>query len=676
MLDFDVTYRLRRFRYLARYINDLREQPPPHGLGEAYRAELGEIMRRLGEPRDNLQRLLDENFRELVGAQFPIGLDELRFILTPPSDPVKRSPWKLEPLEPEGFQASDAGVVARADCVFRTHKKQIQELADRVQQKLAEALKSASTLARRALESGPALSEGARAARQRVDERYRNFEAYDSVVFPITFGRELGEGEPIGIHRISPRDTHARDDVAPPKGNKLRGAALGAFGGFLDRRWRQNDILWGRLDGAERLIGILLPAADDATKQMRDQLVDEAHRAIVWEFLRENDSAIAAPLLGKSPEECTEWRQLLREYTSRVPQEPEAELAARSATRSATVTGRVFEAIADERHWEKKPFGLLATLGQLAWGLVEVSVPRSVWRAFVLYWIKLVLAFGVVATIVGLLGGGLTILGIGVLTMLGASLAYVAIGALRRWLKGLPPLSDAVSAAVSIGASAALAVALYVVPGAASLLGGAGRSELASASAPVAWLDRALIGGLAVTLLNGLLVLLFRLKIERSEGGSGTPLLRLCVARTWVGVKYAIGEGWDPTRKQVQAYAKVAPLFVSGYAFFMAVLGLRLALGGHPWGYAVSLFGVGAGLVHLTENSAVRILSRKALPSEKERSSPATPAALPRFAARLVLLLLIVGTFVFGLRTAPSSGHVGAADAPLGAAAAPSAATR
>ena len=41
----------------------------------------------------------------------------------------------------------------------------------------------------------------------------------------------------------------------------LRGADLRHFAGFLSRPHRENDYLWGRLDGAERLIDIVCNAA-------------------------------------------------------------------------------------------------------------------------------------------------------------------------------------------------------------------------------------------------------------------------------------------------------------------------------------------------------------------------------------------------------------------------------
>src|SRR5262249_8690317 len=151
---------------------------------------------------------------------------------------------------------------------------------------------------------------------------YLGFEAYDLVIFPITFGRNLGEGETIAIHRISPDDATARSEEAP-RGPKLKGELAGNFGAFLDREWRRHDILWGRLDGAERLIAILLPGTDSPARALRAQLIDEAHREIVCEFFRVDPK---------------NWKERLATYLAKeVPREPDRELVARSAARSTTV---------------------------------------------------------------------------------------------------------------------------------------------------------------------------------------------------------------------------------------------------------------------------------------------------------------------------------------------------
>jgi hypothetical protein len=92
--------------------------------------------------------------------------------------------------------------------------------------------------------------------------------------------------------RISPRDTH-RIPVETRGNGKLVGAEKGHFGAFLSRPGREQDYLWGRLDGAERFIGILLSGADEADKE---RWCNEAFRAI----LEEDEEAVpkASQLVG------------------------------------------------------------------------------------------------------------------------------------------------------------------------------------------------------------------------------------------------------------------------------------------------------------------------------------------------------------------------------------------
>lgn len=44
---------------------------------------------------------------------------------------------------------------------------------------------------------------------------------------------------------------------------KLAGNELANFSAFLDHRWRNNDWMWGRLDAASDLIGLVLKMAVD-----------------------------------------------------------------------------------------------------------------------------------------------------------------------------------------------------------------------------------------------------------------------------------------------------------------------------------------------------------------------------------------------------------------------------
>jgi patatin-related protein len=109
--------------------------------------------------------------------------------------------------------------------------------------------------------------------RREVVTRYLGFPFWDAMIYPLTRLSEAGELRPIDILRVSPADsTRLGEDNAA---GKLKGIQFGHFGAFLRRDWRENDYLWGRMDGAERLIGLLL--------RDRDTLGGAGFRAQDWE---------------------------------------------------------------------------------------------------------------------------------------------------------------------------------------------------------------------------------------------------------------------------------------------------------------------------------------------------------------------------------------------------------
>ncbi|MCS6862852.1 MAG: DUF3376 domain-containing protein, partial [Abditibacteriales bacterium] len=88
---------------------------------------------------------------------------------------------------------------------------------------------------------------------------------------------------------------HLIDENNPNESRrKLAGTALFNFGAFLERLWRENDMMWGRLDAAERIITTLLPNHPD-----RCALLEEAQRAIVAEELRPRDRDEVLRLIGE-----------------------------------------------------------------------------------------------------------------------------------------------------------------------------------------------------------------------------------------------------------------------------------------------------------------------------------------------------------------------------------------
>jgi predicted acylesterase/phospholipase RssA len=143
-------------------------------------------------------------------------------------------------------------------------------------------------------ELGPDKKGGMSQARRHIHEAMRflgeeqgwdRFNLQDSLAFPLTFGTSLGEVDPIDIIRISPADVTPIAGTMSEGGRPtLKGKSLGAFGAFLDRRWRLHDMLFGRLHAAERLITAVLPGAGKEESKIREALIREAQEEIAIEF--------------------------------------------------------------------------------------------------------------------------------------------------------------------------------------------------------------------------------------------------------------------------------------------------------------------------------------------------------------------------------------------------------
>ncbi len=95
---------------------------------------------------------------------------------------------------------------------------------------------------------------------------YKNFDSYDQIIFPITFETSVGEGDTVEVARISPADAvNLIDEEGKEKKEgglqrkKLAGDSFFSFSAFFDEGWRQNDIMWGRLDAVERLVKLVSP---------------------------------------------------------------------------------------------------------------------------------------------------------------------------------------------------------------------------------------------------------------------------------------------------------------------------------------------------------------------------------------------------------------------------------
>ena len=101
-----------------------------------------------------------------------------------------------------------------------------------------------------------ALGSCAKADRRAPLLAFVGFPFYDVATYPMLQGEGLDEFDTIKVDRISPDEAQSIR-----KGNAratLKGIQFNSFGAFFSRTYRENDYLWGRLHGAERLIDITL----------------------------------------------------------------------------------------------------------------------------------------------------------------------------------------------------------------------------------------------------------------------------------------------------------------------------------------------------------------------------------------------------------------------------------
>jgi patatin-related protein len=267
---------------------------------------------------------------------------------------------------------------------------------------------------------------------------FSQFDDFDQMRFPILYGTDVGESDVVEIIRISPEDATSliderwerRNCAAGEPRHKLAGTALHHFGAFLDRTWRQNDIMWGRLDGAERLITALLP--DKENKDVRAALIRDAHTAILQQEMTPESRLALGQLMtealvragaGEKLEDAiqkvvgdTEGRiatvmrtalgdkELLTFVKSgyEVNRQLDPKPMLRAISRSTQIIGKVFEDVANKNNLDGKSLAWIARLGQFFWGMVEVAVPNSILNMLWNHWLSVVYTFEVVVILAGI----------------------------------------------------------------------------------------------------------------------------------------------------------------------------------------------------------------------------------------------------------------------------------
>ena len=278
--------------------------------------------------------------------------------------------------------------------------------------------------------------------RQYLSLFYLRFDTFDQMSFPLYYDTGTGEPSTVEVVRISPVDATNLIDESAGSRKKLAGTALANFGAFLDRRWRLNDIMWGQLDGAERLIEALLPMTDPETKVVRQELIERAQRHILREALVPEGEANLTSLVVKALHATSgsikteeQLKKLFAELwtgnaaaqarmgtvvaslltepklmdfvrnTLKTDPKPDPELTLRSAARAVTITGRVLQVISKNHDAGEAPSRWIARLGLMLQGIVAVSLPGTLNRRWWTHGIKVLYAFEAVLVVLAFLFG-------------------------------------------------------------------------------------------------------------------------------------------------------------------------------------------------------------------------------------------------------------------------------
>lgn len=496
LADFDLRYRLRRLALLDRRIDRLARLDEgarrmlaaagfPWPATSEEQAEFLDALISVKRGLASAKRTLREAGRTLRRRPSSIlsegrirrGLATLNESPSPSiSDLVHRTGVSLDVLRSILDGPTEDERLDRAGRFFNEHRPAFLALDATLADRLRAVIEEAAGEVAEALETPVSEQDPAGIARRYLIHSYNRFEDYDSVAFPLLYASGAGEADVVEVIRVSPLDATSLVDPNPPgTPPKVTGARYMHFGAFLSRLWRERDILWGRLDAAEILIGALLPldlGDPERRAELANELLTQAQRVIVREQLGTRDRAELVSLLaqvlasvpaGTTPSEADLRRilvhaagppldermlmvleaviqdeGLLVEHVRRSageiePLPPNETL--RTIGRGAHIMGEVLAGVAEGRGQKRLglPFVWVGRLGALLTGMVEVATPRSFLHLIGRHWFALLVLFEALAIAGGAVLSAPGVVQFGVTALVATLVFAIAVWTLRRF---------------------------------------------------------------------------------------------------------------------------------------------------------------------------------------------------------------------------------------------------
>ncbi|WP_298814355.1 patatin-like protein [uncultured Sphingomonas sp.] len=200
----------------------------------------------------------------------------------------------LEPLRRAVYDALGAYLDARRPEAHRGLRHAMRALRDDAAP-LLDALGTSLNLtdldAQTDARIAAALAELPREWRHAMLLNYLGFPYVDVATLPLLQGEGTDEYDPIRVDRISPDD--ARSIRSGGAEATLKGIQYNSFGAFFSRAYRENDYLWGRLHGAERMIDIAVSTLP-ATGRLRAGRLAAIKRAAFIAILDQEEPRLTA----------------------------------------------------------------------------------------------------------------------------------------------------------------------------------------------------------------------------------------------------------------------------------------------------------------------------------------------------------------------------------------------
>ena len=124
-----------------------------------------------------------------------------------------------------------------------------------------------------------ALADVPDAATRAILLGYLGYILYDIATLPLLQGEGLDEFDPIKVDRIAPDDANTIRKGGAAE--TLKGIEFNNFGAFFSRAYRENDYLWGRLHGIDRLVDIVLSAMPGTVSAEQSEVLAIKRKAFI-----------------------------------------------------------------------------------------------------------------------------------------------------------------------------------------------------------------------------------------------------------------------------------------------------------------------------------------------------------------------------------------------------------